>query len=144
MTKARRRTVRALRALLFYAGRVSAGHEHTKAIVLTARRYKMSRTKVDRILATTESVPRGRLVRALWPHYSGRTARAAFSDEAWRMLIAIYVDDPERFARGQFRQCVEWVRAAGRRRGWAVPSTRTCHRRMDKFLEQLQRTPKAQ
>lgn len=143
MTKSNRRAMRAVRAMLFHRDLVSLGCPRSKAAVLTARRYRLSAATISRYVSRTRGVPQRLWIRALWPAFKGRTARAPMSRHAWLALLSSYLR-PERLARRELRQCIARLRAVGKVRGWKIPSTKTLARRINELLQKGPRIPRSQ
>tara|TARA_B100000700_G_scaffold270027_1_gene311871 strand:+ start:11931 stop:13913 length:1983 start_codon:yes stop_codon:yes gene_type:complete len=115
---------RRLQALQGVERLVAGGAKKTDAIVQTAKVYGESRATIYRWFGLVKNADRSDWLALLAPGYTGRTATADCTDEAWEYFKAQYLR-PEAPA---IATCYEFTRQAARQHGWTLPSLRTINR----------------
>ncbi|MCE8004260.1 transposase domain-containing protein [Billgrantia ethanolica] len=115
---------RRLQALQGVERLVTGGAKKTDAIVQTAKVYGESRATMYRWMKLIKGADRSDWLALLAPGYTGRTATADCTDEAWEYFKAQYLR-PEAPA---IATCYEFTRQAAEQHGWKLPSLRTINR----------------
>lgn len=91
------------------------------------RQFEISAATLGRYLALVRGKPEHLWLYELCPAYTGRTATAAMSAEAWEFLKADYL----RLERPAASACIARVKRAAAEHGWTLPSERTMLRRLN-------------
>jgi len=115
---------RRLQALQGVERLVADGAKKGDAIEQTAKVYGESRATLYRWQKAVKGAERSDWLAMLAPGYTGRTASAACTDDAWEYFKAQYLR-PEAPA---IATCYEFTRQAAETHGWKLPSLRTINR----------------
>jgi putative transposase len=105
---------------------LAEGFRSGAAVAAIAHKRAVSEATLARYLALVRGQAEHLWLQLLCPRYSGRTAIAGLSAEAWETLKADYLR-PERPSAAA---CIARLRRAAKERGWTLPSTRTLLRRL--------------
>ena len=112
-----------------YAQLRGNGIARPAVIDAVAIQHHVSHATLQRYLALVDGRPEHAWLYLLTPRHFGRTAKAAFSPEAWEILKADYLR-PERPAAAA---CIARLREMSRARDWHLPATRTMQRRLERI-----------
>lgn len=115
---------RRLSALQAVARLTEGGAKKTAAVDQVAEVYGESRATLYRWQKLTQGAERCDWLALLAPGHTGRTVKAACSDDAWEYFKAQYLR-PEAPA---IATCYEFTRQAAAQHGWTLPSLRTINR----------------
>lgn len=103
---------------------VDSGVGRTQAVNEVSRAFGESTSTIYRWQKMVKGVSQADWLAVLVPGYTGRTAKAECSPEAWEYFKVLYLR-PEA---PTIAACYEWVCEAARQHGWVVPSLRTLSR----------------
>ena len=103
---------------------VDNGSGRSRAVEATAKAFGESRSTVYRWLKEVKGLERSDWLAALAPGYSGRSASAECSPEAWEFFKSQYLR-PEA---PSIATCYAWPQQAAAEHGWVLPSQRTLTR----------------
>ncbi len=112
----------------------AGGTTRSSAIAHVARRNEVGSSTLRGWFTLVEGVPRTDWPAFVAPRYVGRTATAECSQEAWDMLVTLYL----RSSKAPFSTCYHRVAEAAEKHGWIVPPERTLKRRLDKEIPRTQ------
>ena len=112
---------------------ISAGTPRRQAWTTVAKEAGTSRASVQRWYRRCAKYDSSDWLAALADGYTGRTACAEFSDEAWDYVRADYLRDCEPAAEA----CYQRLQDAAQEHGWKIPSQRTVERRLAAIPEPI-------
>lgn len=116
-----------LEAVRAYQALLSRGFKFRPAVAGVAREHAISEATLTRWLALVRGKPEHLWLQLLCPAYTGRTAIADISAEAWEFLKAEYLSRERRSA----ASCIDRLRRAARTHPeWVIPTNRTLLRRL--------------
>jgi hypothetical protein len=110
---------------------LASGFRASAALAAIAHKRAVSEASLSRYLALVRGKPEHLWLQLLCPRYSGRTAVAEISAEAWEVLKGLYLARPAKTAKDCIRQLVDANRCG--RKGWTIPSERTLLRRLERL-----------
>lgn len=119
-----------LAAVQRFESLLAAGVKKTAAIEQAAGRHGVSLWTLKSWLRVCAGVDRTDRLPALLPEYSGCTATAAVSPEAWDFFLGDYL----RFERPTASACYERLMRTAAEKGWTVPSLKTLERKLHREL----------
>lgn len=112
---------RRLQALQAVERLINDGHGKSRAVEQIAQAFGESRATVYRWQQSVKGLSRPDWLAALVPHYTGRTATAECTPEAWEYFKAQYL----RAEAPSIAACYKWTREAAKSNGWQWPAKRT-------------------
>jgi len=120
------RAERRLKALLAVEAIIASGGKKTVAAEQVAATFGESRATIYRWQKLVAGADRSDWLALLVPSYTGRTARAEISEEAWQYFKAQFL----RAEAPTVATCYHWTKEAAKTHGWKLPSERTFQRRV--------------
>jgi putative transposase len=128
-TEARKeRARRKLRAVIAVHDLVATGMTKDAAVRLVGKDQGFSASTYYAWEPSITGVPREDWLAYLLDHYTGRTATAEISPEAWEFFCSDYL----RESQPGMKECYLRLQDVARARGWTVPSLKTLQRKLER------------
>ncbi len=119
----------ALAAVQDYYALLARGFERKAVVAAITKERGISAATLWRFVRTVKGQPEHMWLYLLCPDYTGRTARAEMSAEAWEVLKADYL----RIERPTAAKCIWRMRRSAEEKGWIIPSDRTLLRKLNEI-----------